>query len=184
MARAAPSSETRRPSSMARCDGNNCLYNIRHGSTEESARWAAPRRALPGQCRGDKRGQKCSGSCQTPGQHGRQLPGTVSRASLGRAVLRGRPPAVLPAPPEPRTSMGGRMPQPRQPYGTQHHGQRRTAATPLGQGDAAASTAPVWPCSHGAPQLNGDHPVGTTAQCRLPARAGFSELDSTARNGV
>lgn len=64
------------------------------------------------------------------------------------------------------------------------HSQHHTTDTLLGEGDTTASTAPLWQCSHGAPQLNGDHPVGTTMQCRLPARADFRELDSTVRNGV
>lgn len=143
MPRAAPSSETRRPSSMARHDGNNWLYNIRHSSTEESTHRPAPHRAPPGQCRGDKWGQKCWGSCQTQGQHSQQLPGTASRVSCGRAVPRGRPLGVLPALPEPRLSAAHRTPQPRQPYGTTACGATANAALRLHR-SVKGTPQPAW----------------------------------------
>lgn len=84
MARAAPSLGTRRPSSMARRDGNNCLYNTWHGRTGESARWAAPRRALPGQGSGHEQSPKRSRSYRPLGQHGWRPPGSMSRVTRGR----------------------------------------------------------------------------------------------------
>lgn len=148
IARAAPSSETWHPSSMARCDSNNCLslqYMARRyrricslgcpmqGPSQPMQRQQAepkvlgllpnPRAARPAAAWHGVQGQAVAVLC----------PGAVLWASSGTAWTVAE-----------HGTQDNTAPAALRHHGTQHHSQHRTAATPLHQGDAAASTAPVW----------------------------------------